>query len=82
MALSGWMYRFAFVGMAAMIAATSFEALSTGMLPRWMAWAGLIAALAAILRLLGPTAGWLALLWIVVVCVLMLRATATRTHRA
>jgi hypothetical protein len=80
MALSGWMYRFAFVGMAAMIAATSFEALSTGMLPRWMAWAGLVAALAAILRLLGPTAGWLALLWIIVVCVFMLRVTAARTQ--
>jgi hypothetical protein len=51
MAAPGWMFRFALVCMAAIIATTSFEALSTELLPRWIAWAGLMVALAAILRL-------------------------------
>jgi hypothetical protein len=39
LALSGWMYRFAFVGMAALIAATSVVVLKSGVLPRWLGWA-------------------------------------------
>ena len=39
LALSGWMYRFAFVGMATLIAGTSFVGLRTGILPQWMVWA-------------------------------------------
>ncbi len=50
LALSGWMYRFAFVGMSVLIAATSVVALRTGVLPGWLAWAGFVAALAALLR--------------------------------
>jgi hypothetical protein len=72
LALSGWMYRFAFVGMAALIAATSVIALRTSVLPGWLAWAGFIAALVALLRFLGPLGGWLALLWVIAVSVLML----------
>jgi hypothetical protein len=72
LALSGWMYRFAFVGMSVLIAATSVVALRTGVLPGWLAWAGFVAALAALLRLLGPLGGWLALLWVAAVSVLML----------
>lgn len=72
LALSGWMYRFAFVGMAALIAATSVIALRTSVLPGWLAWAGFVAALVALLRFLGPLGGWLALLWIIAVSVLML----------
>ena len=72
LALSGWMYRFAFVGMSVLIAATSVVALRTGVLPRWLAWPGLVAALVALLRFLGPLGGWLALLWVITVCVLML----------
>ena len=71
LALSGWMYRFAFVGMAALIAATSVLALRTSVLPGWLAWAGFVAALVALLRFLGPLGGWLALLWVIVVSVLM-----------
>ncbi len=41
LALSGWMYRFTFVGMAALIAATSVVVLRSGVLPRWLGWAGL-----------------------------------------
>ena len=72
LALSGWMYHFAFVGMAALIAATSVIALRTSVLPGWLAWAGFVAALVALLRFLGPLGGWLALLWVIAVSVLML----------
>jgi hypothetical protein len=72
LALSGWMYRFAFVGMAPLIAATSVIALRTSVLPGWVAWAGFVAALVALLRFLGPLGGWLALLWVIAVSVLML----------
>ena len=72
LALSGWMYRFAFVGMAALIAAASAVVLRTGVLPGWLAWAGFVAALVALLRFLGPLGGWLALLWVIAISVLML----------
>jgi hypothetical protein len=79
LALSGWMYRFAFVGMSALIAASSLVVLRTGVLPKWLAWGGFVAALVALLRILGPLAGWLALLWVVAVCVLMLIGAVGRT---
>jgi hypothetical protein len=79
LALSGWMYRFAFVGMAALIAASSVVGLGTGVLPRWLALAGLIAAVVALLRFLGPLGGWLSLLWVIVVSVLMLTGTVEPT---
>src|SRR5215207_8216809 len=60
LALSGWMYRFAFVGMAALIAATSVVVLRSGVLPRWLGWAGLLVALVALLRFLGPLSKCLA----------------------
>lgn len=72
LALSGWMYRFAFVGMSALIAATSLVVLRTGVLPGWVAWVGFVAALAALLRLLGPLGAWLALLWVAAFSVLMI----------
>jgi hypothetical protein len=72
LALSGWMYRFAFVGMSALIAATSVIALRTSVLPRWLAWVGFVAALVVLLRFLGPLGAWLGLLWVIAVSVLML----------
>jgi hypothetical protein len=71
LALSGWLYRFAFVGMSVLIAATSVVVLRTGVLPRWLGWAGLLVALVALLRFLGPLSAWLSLLWVVAVSVLM-----------
>ena len=68
--LSGWMYRFAFVGMAALISAASVVLLRTDVLPRWLAWAGFVAALVALLRFLGPLGGWLALLWVIALSML------------
>jgi hypothetical protein len=70
-ALSEWLYSFAWVGLAVLLTATSLVALRTGFLPRWLAWAGLPAALVAVLKFLVPYAT-LALLWIVAVCVLMI----------
>jgi len=73
LALSGWLYRFAFVGMAALIAATSAASLRTGVvLPGWLGWGGFLFALAALLRLLGPLAAWLTLLWVIALSLLML----------
>ncbi len=72
LALSGWMYRFAFVGMATLIAGTSFVGLRTGILPQWMVWAGWVCAVVALLRFFGPLGGWLTLAWIAAVSVLML----------
>ncbi len=72
LALSGWMYRFAFAGMSVLIAASSVTALRTGVLPRWLGWAGLLFALVALLRILGPLGAWLSLVWIIAVSLLML----------
>jgi Domain of unknown function (DUF4386) len=58
-ALSGWLYSFAWVGLAVLLSATSLVALRTGFLPRWLAWAGFLAALVAVL-------------WILAVSVLMI----------
>ena len=83
LALSGWMYRFAFVGMSVLIAATSAVTLRTGILPGWLAWAGFAVALVALLRFLGPLSAWVPLLWVVAVSVLMLTGgLRTRTARS
>lgn len=70
-ALSGWLYSFAWVGLAVLLSATFLVALKTGFLPRWLAWAGFLAALVAVLKFLLPYAT-LALLWILAVSVLMI----------
>jgi hypothetical protein len=55
--LSGWIYRFALVGMSVLIAAASVVMLQTGVMPRWLAAAGFVAALFALLRFLIPLGG-------------------------
>jgi hypothetical protein len=77
-ALSGWMYRFAFVGLAVLIAATSLVALRTDLLPRWLAWFGFVCTVVALLRFFGPLGGWLVMAWIVIVSVLMLAGMVGR----
>jgi hypothetical protein len=72
LAMSGWLYRFCFVGLSAMIAATSLVGLRTGLLPAWLSWAGFVVALVALLRYYGPLGGWLSIAWIAVVAILML----------
>lgn len=80
LALSGWMYRFAFVGMSALIASASLVVLRTGALPRWTAWVGFLFALIALLRILGPLAAWLALLWVAAFSVLMIVGATASTR--
>ncbi len=73
LALASWLYHFCQVGTAVLVSATSMIALGTGVLPRWLAWAGFVVALLALLHFLLPLLAAVAgLLWILVVSVLML----------
>lgn len=75
--LSSWLYHFCQVGTSALVSATSVAALETGILPRWLALAGFVVALLALLHFLVPLLGALAgLLWVAVVSVLMLTDSA------
>jgi hypothetical protein len=69
---SGWLYHFAYVGASVLITATSVVALRTGVLPRWLAWAGFAVALVLLLHFLIPVGALLMLLWVAAVSVLML----------
>jgi hypothetical protein len=80
LALSGWMYRFALAGMSVLIAAASVVVLATGVMPRWLALVGFVAALLALLRFLIPLGGIVGLVWVLVVSVLMLVGRAGRTR--
>jgi len=62
LALSGWMYRFSLAGMSVIIAATSVVVISTGVMPRWLALAGFVAALVALLGFLIPLGSILGLM--------------------
>ena len=66
-----------------MITATSLLALMTGVLPRWLALAGLMVALLTFLHFLMPLLGALAgLAWIAVVSALMLSGGVRRNSAA
>jgi hypothetical protein len=80
LALSGWMYRFALAGMSVLIAAASVVVLGTGVMPRWLALVGFVAALLALLRFLIPLGGIVGLVWVLAVSVLMLVGRAGRTR--
>jgi len=82
LAMSGWLYRFAFVGMSAMIAATSLIGLRSALLPAWLAWAGFAVAVVALMRYFGPLGGWLCMAWIAAVSVLMIAGRLGRPARA
>ena len=79
LALSGWMYRFALAGMSVLIAA-SVVVLGTGIMPRWVALVGFVAALFALLRFLIPLGGILGLVWVLAVSALMLVSRAGRSR--
>jgi hypothetical protein len=75
--LSTWLYHFCQVGASAMVLVTSLVALETGVLPRWLALAGLVVALLTLFHVLVPLlAALVGLLWIAVVSVLMLTGGA------
>jgi hypothetical protein len=64
-----------------LIAATSVVVLRTGVMPRWLALAGFVAALFALLRFLIPLGGILGLVWVLVVSVFLLMGSAGRSVR-
>ena len=71
--LSSWLYHFCQVGASAMVLVTSLVALETGVLPRWLALAGLVVALLTLLHFLVPlVAALVGLLWIAALSALML----------
>jgi hypothetical protein len=71
--LSTWLYHYCQVGASVMITATSLVALGTGVVPRWMALVGFLAALLTLLHFLFPLLAALAgLLWIALFSALML----------
>jgi hypothetical protein len=80
LALSGWMYRFALAGMSVLIAAASVVVLATGVMPRWLALVGFVAALLALLRFLIPLGGIVGLVWVLLVSALMLVGRAGRSR--
>lgn len=75
--LSAWLYHFCQVGTAVMATATSLVALQSGVLPRWLALAGFLVALLALLHFLMPLLGALAgLVWVALVSAIMLAGPA------
>jgi hypothetical protein len=55
-------------------------ALRTGILPKWLAWAGLVVALLALLHFLFPLLGAVVgLLWVVVIAILMITGSAAHS---
>ncbi|MGH3145821.1 MAG: hypothetical protein ACRDTR_08470 [Rubrobacter sp.] len=71
--LSSWLYHFCQVGAAVMVSATSLVVLTTGIMPRWLALVGLVAALLTLLHFLLPLIGAVAgLVWVALISALML----------
>jgi hypothetical protein len=72
------MYRFALAGMSVLMAAASVMVLAMGVMPRWLALVGFVAALLALLRFLIPLGGIVGLVWVLLVSALMLVGRAGR----
>jgi hypothetical protein len=73
LALSAWLYHFCQVGDAVMISAASLIVLGSGILPRWLALIGFLAALLALVHFLIPLIGAISgLVWVTLVSALML----------
>jgi hypothetical protein len=73
LALSGWLYHYCQVGDAVMISAASLVVLGSGILPRWLALVGFLAAILALLHFLLPLVGAISgLVWVALVSALML----------
>jgi hypothetical protein len=73
LALSAWLYHFCQVGDAVMISAASLVVLGSGILPRWLALVGFLAAILALLHFLFPLVGAVSgLVWVTLVSTLML----------
>ena len=73
LALSAWLYNFCQVGDAVMISAASLVVLGSGILPRWLALVGFLAAILALIHFLIPLIGAVSgLVWVALVSALML----------
>ena len=73
LALSAWLYHFCQVGDAVMISAASLIVLGSGIMPRWLALIGFLAALLALVHFLIPLIGAISgLVWVTLVSALML----------
>jgi hypothetical protein len=73
LAFASWLYHFCQVGPSVLVTASSPPALRKGVLPTWLAWAGFVVSLLALLHVLIALLGALiGLLWIAVVSGLML----------
>lgn len=82
LALASWLYNLSFMGTAVLASATSMVGLRTGFLPRWLALAGFVMALLALLRFFLPlTANVAGLLWVAAISVFML-VVGGRLHEA
>jgi hypothetical protein len=74
LALSTWLYHFCQMGDAVMICAASLVVLGSGVLPRWLALVGLLAAILTFLHFLLPLVGAVSgLVWVALISALMLR---------
>jgi len=72
LAVSTWLYHFCQVGDAVMISAASLVVLGSGILPRWLALVGFLAAILALLHFLFPLVGAVSgLVWVTLVSALM-----------
>jgi hypothetical protein len=81
LALSTWLYHFCQVGDAVMISAASLVVLGSAILARWLALAGFVAAVLALLHFLLPLIGGISgLVWVVLVSVLMLGGLSQGTQ--
>jgi hypothetical protein len=64
-----------------LIAATSVVVMRMGVMPRWLALAGFVEALFALIRFLIPLEGILGLVWVLVVSVFLLMGSSDRSVR-
>ena len=55
--VSSWLYHFCQIGTSVLVSVTSLVALRTGVLPGWLAWAGFVVALLALLHFVIPLLG-------------------------
>jgi hypothetical protein len=73
LALSTWLYHYCQVGDAVMISAASLLVLGSGIMPRWLALVGFLAAILTLLHFLFPLVGAISgLVWVALVSALML----------
>jgi hypothetical protein len=80
--LSSWLYHFCQIGTSTMALSTSLVAVGTGVLPGWLALAGLVVALVTFLHFLLPLlAALVGLAWVAAVSIVMLTGGGVQRSR-